>query len=368
MSKIKILHVTYDMRIGGTEMVIKNIIEGCDKEKYDMSIFCIEEPIGPWGKELEENGTNIHSKNRKEGFDFSLISAIRRVLKSEKIDVIHCHQYTPWVYGVIAAIGIATKVIFTEHGRFYPDTSSWKRRVINPILSFFTDSITAISKATKQALVDYEFLSASKIEVIYNGIKALTLISEDTRQTLKSELNISEDDIVLGTVARLDPIKNHAMMLDAFSCLLKNHPKTKLVIVGDGELNAVLKEQCNELDISDKVVFTGYITHPSSYIQIFDVFLLSSLSEGTSMTLLEAMSVGKSCVVTDAGGNSEIIVDGSNGLVTENGSVNKFAEGIERLISNKKEIIKMEEESFKRYEKLFSSKIMILKYMRLYPV
>lgn len=354
------------MRIGGTEMVIKNIIEGCDKEKYGMSIFCIEEPIGPWGKELEENGISIHSKNRKEGFDFSLISAIRRVLKSEKIDVIHCHQYTPWVYGVIAAIGIGTKVIFTEHGRFYPDTSSWKRRMVNPILSFFTDSITAISKATKQALVDYEFLSANKIEVVYNGITALEKFEPNEIDSLKRELSIKHTDIVLGTVARLDPIKNHAMMLDAFSMVLKKHPSTKLVIVGDGKLNKELKKQCELLSIANSVIFTGYITKPSLYIQMFDIFLLSSLSEGASMTLLEAMSVGKPCVVTEAGGNSELISSENNGLVTENKVVESFVFAILEIIRNDYERTKMGKTSRERYSQLFSVDIMSGKYASLY--
>ncbi|PKI02365.1 glycosyltransferase [Glaciecola sp. 33A] len=366
MNKKKILHVTYDMRIGGTEMVIKNIIEGVDTAKFQMSIFCIEQPIGPWGQELEANGTTIHSKNRKEGFDFSMIASIRKVLTSEKIDVIHCHQYSPWVYGVIAAIGLHTKVIFTEHGRFYPDSSSWKRKFVNPILSFFTDSITTISKATKQALVDYEFLSANKIDIIYNGIKALKTTSVEERQALKSELFISDDDIVLGTVARLDPIKNHAMMLDAFNSVLKNYPSAKLVIVGDGELSTALKEQCNELNISDKVIFTGYITNPSNYIQIFDIFLLSSLSEGTSMTLLEAMSVGKPCVVTDAGGNSEIISNESNGLVTENKICKSFSLAIEELMLNEAKRLLMGNRGFKRYEQFFSSMKMSSEYMRHY--
>lgn len=366
MSKKKILHVTYDMRIGGTEMVIKNIIEGCDSEKYDMSIFCIEEPIGPWGKELAENGTAIYSKNRKEGFDFSIISAIRRVLKSEKIDVIHCHQYTPWVYGVIAAIGIDIKVIFTEHGRFYPDTSSWKRRMINPILSFFTDYITAISKATKQALVDYEFLSANKIELVYNGIKALDSINEKEIIALKHELSIHTDDIVLGTVARLDPIKNHTMMLKAFSIIAKEYPKTKLVIVGDGELKAELKAQCKTLSLSDRVIFTGYITKPSRYIQLFDIFLLSSFSEGTSMTLLEAMSLAKPCVVTDAGGNSEIILSHINGVVTENGVSEFFANGIREVMVNNDNTLSMGVASQERFLQFFSSDIMNKKYTELY--
>jgi glycosyltransferase involved in cell wall biosynthesis len=233
---------------------------------------------------------------------------------------------------------------------------------VNPILSFFTDSITAISKATKQALVDYEFLSANKIDVIYNGIKALTVTSEEERKALRNELLISDDDIVLGTVARLDPIKNHSMMVDAFNSVLKNHPNAKLIIVGDGELNAVLKKQCNELNISDKVIFTGYITNPYNYIQIFDIFLLSSLSEGTSMTLLEAMSVGKPCVVTDAGGNSEIILNGANGLVTENKISSSFSQAIEDLLLNEEKRLLMAKNGFKRYEQLFSSMKMSSEY------
>lgn len=338
MTKKKVLHVTYDMRIGGTEMVIKNIIEGADSNDLEMSIFCIEEPIGPWGQELQENGTRIFSKNRKQGFDFSLIGAIRKVIKEENIDVVHCHQYTPWVYGVLATIGLGKKVIFTEHGRFYPDSSSWKRRFINPVLSFFTDSITAISKATKQALVDYEFLSEKKIEVIYNGIQALPKASEAELAALREKHGLLETETVLGTVARLDPIKNHEMMINAFNEVLKEHPDTTLIIVGDGDLMSQLTQQCEDLGISEKVIFTGYITKPGTYIQLFDIFLLSSLSEGTSMTLLEAMSVGKPCVVTDAGGNKEIIVDGVCGYVTHNSKVASFSKSILLLLSSEEDM------------------------------
>ncbi|MFT6835527.1 MAG: glycosyltransferase involved in cell wall biosynthesis [Francisellaceae bacterium] len=366
MSNKKILHVTYDMRIGGTEMVIKNIIQGADTQKYEMSIFCIEQPIGPWGLELEENGTTIHSKNRNEGFDFSLIWSIREVLIREKINVIHCHQYTPWVYGVIAAIGLNTKVIFTEHGRFYPDSSSWKRRIVNPILSVFTDSITAISKATKQALVDYEFLSASKIEVIYNGIKALEPVTDCEIKTLKQELSISAEYVVLGTVARLDPIKNHAMMLEAFSLVVQCKPNTKLIIVGDGELMTALKAQCNKLAISENVIFTGYITNPSRYIQMFDVFLLSSFSEGTSMTLLEAMSAGKPCVVTDAGGNGEIILNNINGLVTPNNDIEAFKSAIMMCQVDAIEFERFGESGLLIFNSRFSSSNMSQNYANIY--
>jgi hypothetical protein len=121
MSKTSVMHLTYDMRIGGTEMVIKNLIEGSDPALFDMSIYCIETPIGPWGIEMQNLGLPITSTSREPGFDTSLIFAIRKHLKTNSIKILHCHQYTPWIYGVLAAFGTKTKVIFTEHGRFYPD-------------------------------------------------------------------------------------------------------------------------------------------------------------------------------------------------------------------------------------------------------
>jgi len=135
----KILHITYDMRIGGTEMVIKNLIEGKGNSSFEQSILCIEAPIGPFGKMLKEKMVTINVISRQDGFDITLIKKIRHYIKQHEIDILHCHQYTPWIYGVLAAAFSNVKVIFTEHGRFYPDSSSWKRKIINPLLILFTD-------------------------------------------------------------------------------------------------------------------------------------------------------------------------------------------------------------------------------------
>jgi glycosyltransferase involved in cell wall biosynthesis len=334
-----ILHVTFDMRIGGTEMVIKNIIEGNKNESHKMSIFCIEEPLGPWGQDMRTAGVKVSSVARKEGFDVSVIKALRKHIKANKIDILHCHQYTPWVYGTIAGLGTNTKIIFTEHGRFYPDSSSWKRRFINPLLGLFTHKITAISKATKQALVDYEFLSYSKIDVVYNGIKALNTNTQKSSE-IKAQLNIASTALVYGTIARLDPIKNHRMMIEAFAKNLETLPDSILVIVGDGDLMDELTNLVSKLDIKESVIFTGYISYPQDYLAFFDIFLLSSLSEGTSMTLLEAMSLSKPCIVTDAGGNKEIVIDGETGLVTDNDNTKQFSEAL-TLLGKQAEVINL---------------------------
>ena len=352
------------MRIGGTEQVIKNLIEGADSTQFDMSVFCIETPLGPWGEELKKSGISIEAINRNPGFDTKLITAIRRYIKEHKIDILHCHQYTPYVYGVIAAIFTSTKVIFTEHGRFYPDRSSWKRKIINPILSQFTASITAISKATKQALITYEFFNSDKIEVVYNGIIDLSQRTFDTKGT-QQELNIAEDEIIFGTISRLDPIKNHIMMLSAFSQLVQTHPKCKLLIVGDGEMRSQLEQLTNELNIGDNVVYTGYKASPQKYLDVIDVFLLTSFSEGTSMTLLEAMSFSKPSIVTDVGGNPEIVIDNETGLIIPNDNSESLVTKMKLLLDQKLRNT-YGENAKARFEAQFSLKNMSKRYSSIY--
>jgi glycosyltransferase involved in cell wall biosynthesis len=360
-----ILHITYDMRIGGTEMVIKNIIEGNLNPALNMSVYCIEKPIGPWGLDMQNNGVEVDSIARSDGFDFSVIKALRKHIKQHDIHILHCHQYTPWVYGTLAAFGTQAKVIFTEHGRFYPDYSSWKRRFVNPLLAIFTYKITAISKATKQALVDYEFLSASRIEVIYNGIKGLEQ-KEHVTVKIRDELNIKPEATIFGTIARLDPIKNHDMMLHAFASTKKSIPNAVLIIVGDGELMQTLQALAKRLKLDDSVIFTGYISYPKDYLALFDIFLLSSLSEGTSMTLLEAMSLGKPCVVTDAGGNKEIVIHRETGLVTDNDNMSQFSEAMIAAVSDSAQSKNFRIKASVRFTEKFDQKHMIKEYQRLY--
>lgn len=364
-NKTNILHVTYDMRIGGTEMVIKNLIDGRDQEMFDMSVLCIESPLGPFAKQLQKDGIKFYELNRQPGFDTPLITEIRNIIKENNIDILHCHQYTPWVYGVIAAMFTGTKVVFTEHGRFYPDSSSWKRKLINPVLNVFTQRVTAISQATKQALTEYENIAERYIDVIYNGIAPLNADAEKT-EALREHYQIPQDHLILGTVARFDPIKNHTMMLTAFAQVLKKTPNCTLLMVGDGEERTNVERCINENNLNTNVILVGYESQPVNHIALMDIYLLSSLSEGTSMTLLEAMSLAKPCVVTNAGGNPEIVEDGVNGFVTENDNATEFALGINKVIESIGSSSEFGDASKTKFEQLFSETQMNKNFTLLY--
>lgn len=362
---IKILHLTYDMRIGGTEMVIKNIIEGCDNKSFQMSIYCIEPTLGPWGQELKDRGLIVSSYARREGFDFTLIRTLRAYIRDNNIDIIHCHQYTPWVYGALASLMLNTKVIFTEHGRFYPDSTSWKRRLVNPILSILTDRITVIAKATRQSLVEYEFLREEHIKVVYNGIKEVN-VDKSRYALLKDSMDMPINGHVIGTIARLDPIKNQTMLLRSFALVLKKIKNVTLLIIGDGEERERLEELAKELGVKEQVIFTGYKPNPYEYLKLMKLFLLPSFSEGTSMTLLESLSLGIPCVVTNVGGNPEIIEHNFTGLVTPTDEHEKFASAIIELLSNEELCFQFSMNAKNTFQSRFTQQIMQKQYSAIY--
>ncbi|MBL4711512.1 MAG: glycosyltransferase [Gammaproteobacteria bacterium] len=363
--KIKILHVTFNMGIGGTEQVIRQIIENSDVDRFTHEILCIDGEIGPLGLALQEKGIHIENIQRQPGIDIKLLKFMRQLLKKRKINVMHCHQYTPYFYGVLSASFTKTKVIFTEHGRFYPDIHNAKRRIINPLLLLATDHVTAISKSTADAVAKYEYIQCKKVKVIYNGISDLKEHNVNKHELLKA-LNLSNGFRYIGTISRLEPIKNQSMMIDAFYRVKQQITDIKLIIIGDGALMADLKQHAEAMEIADDIVFTGFIDNPQKYINLFEIFLLSSFSEGASMTLLEAMSLSKPCIVTNVGGNPEVVVDNKTGFISPSNDVEKFASAIIDLLENKNIRAELGNSGRERYLKHFSVRQMADKYESLY--
>lgn len=360
---LKIAHVTFNMAIGGAERVIEHLVSATDKTKYEVSIICLEQPIGVLGQRLRQSGVQVTGFNRQPGFDRQLIRQMRQHIRRDEIDILHCHQYSPYIYGLFSGLGTKTKVIFTEHGRFYPDRWSLKRVLINPLLSRLTAAVTAISQATAQALVDYENIPGHNIKVIYNGISLNGKHSED-EQT--NRFQIPPNAFVLGTVARLDPIKNHALMILAVAELIMKYPHLHLLIVGDGPERQNLENLIAKHRLENHVTMTGWVERPSGVYNIMDVFLLTSFSEGTAMTLLEAMSASLPCIVTDVGGNPEIVENGKTGFVIPNDDQIALRDRIEQFVNDQQLGKQMGLSGRQCFEERFTVSLMTRNYERLY--
>ncbi len=362
---IRVLHVTFNMGIGGTEQVIRQLIEGMDSTQVQSEILCIDGHVGAMGEGMREAAVKIHTIARQPGFDRALVSGIRALLREGDFDIVHCHQYTPYFYGWLAAWGTPARVVFTEHGRFYPDRYRYKALLINPLMALLTSAIVSISEATRDALIRYEFIPRKKIRVIYNGISPLHRDDRAVEQ-IRESLGIPREAFVVGTVSRLDPVKNQTMMLRAFRRFSKRNPDAWLLMVGDGPDRQKLEQLAIQLKIGDRSVFTGFVNKPAQHLAAMDIFLLSSHTEGTSMTLLEAMSMGIPPVVTKVGGNPEILTAKLSRNMVPTDDADAFSEAITALWSDEK--LRTAQSTLVRdiFQNRFSNTIMVKSYMELY--
>jgi len=363
--RVRVAHVTFDMRIGGAERVIVNLVRHTDRGLFDVSVICLEGRLGPFGLQLEAEGTSILQLDRKPGFDWRLIGQICEAIRRHQIDILHCHQYTPYVYGVLGAAMTGCKVIFTEHGRFFPDLKKRKRMIVNPLLHILTDRVTAISEATRQALAVNESFPEKAIQVIYNGIDRPDYGQIDRKQK-RAEFGIDPDAFVMGTVARLDPIKNHPMMIRALKRLQGQSRRPILLIVGDGPERDKMAALASKLSVSEAVVFTGYRDDAEQMYPLMDLFLLTSFSEGTAMTLLEAMAAGLPAIVTDVGGNPEIVEQNRTGFIVPSDDAAALAEKVNILMNDPDQRGAMQAAASAHFETRFTANEMAAAYEKLY--
>lgn len=330
--RLKIMYIVLSLNVGGAEKLVNDIILDLDPGKYLPVVCCLDE-IGPLGEGLREKGFKVlYFRKRRPGLDLGLIRWLRDTAKKEGADIMHAHQYTPYFFAVLAALLSRVKVIYTEHGRLYPDRRNYKRYLIDPLLAVFTDHIVSIVDSNKRAMVHYDNFPAGSIKVIHNGVKT----GQDAKRTdvpaLKRSLGIDAGSAVVGTAARLNSIKNIPMLLRAFRRVLDEIPDSVLLVAGEGAMESELKETARSLGIYDRVKFLGLRTDLADIYRTFDVFTLSSYTEGISITLLEAMASSIPAVVTDVGGNPEVVLDGSTGFLVKSDDDAAMAERIVELL------------------------------------
>lgn len=364
MKKRNILHIIHSLDVGGAEKIVVDFAEETNPDLFNVSICCLDK-IGTLGEELKSKGYRVISMGRTPGVDWRLIMSLWKFLRENKIDIIHAHQYSSFFYAALAKnFSKRPCIIFTEHGRFYPDRKRIKRIIFDPILSGFASEIVSISAATKEAMVKYDNFPRKKIKIIYNGVKFRT--NSIDRAQKRQELDISTEDFVLVTAARLDSIKNHGMMIRTMKRISESIPRCKLIIAGDGPEYAGLSEEIDSSGLSDSVILLGFRDDIAEIFSASDVFLLSSVSEGTSVTLLEAMHAGLPAVVTNVGGNPEVLTDGETGFLVESDDDKAMAHKIIALYKDRNMAHQMGGRAKERAGKLFSLNNMINQYEEMY--
>ena len=313
--KPRVMQLVLTLSPGGTERLV---LELCRRLANDVEtlVCCLDEP-GEWAAELTKLNIPVVSLKRRPGFHPSLSVRLSKILKEHRIEVVHCHHYSPYVYGVLAAVlHPSVRLVFTEHGRLHGAGISRKRRLVNPVLARWPARICAVSAALKRDMVAEGFPEGA-IDVVYNGIDLGSRPRPEDRNAMRTALRVPHDALVLGTVARLDPVKNLGLLLDAGVMLASRFATTQIVIAGDGPDRQALVERAHALGIGERTRFVGYRDDVRALMTAFDIYVNCSLYEGVSLTILEAMATALPVAATDVGGNPEVVVDRETGVLVQ---------------------------------------------------
>jgi N-acetyl-alpha-D-glucosaminyl L-malate synthase BshA len=299
-------------------------------------VICLD-GVGALGEVMRTEGVDVISMDRRPGFDFRLPFRMARVIRARRLQVLHAHQYTPFFYGALAAklAGVGTRTVLTEHGRHFPDVVSAKRRMANRcVFDRLADRVTAVCAFSARGLSEQDGFDAGRIEVIENGIDVDAYRPSSDRDGLRQSLGLDTARRYIATIARFHPVKDHRTLLAAFARVAVAVPDVDLLLVGDGPLRSDLESLVRTLNLADRVRFFGVRRDIPAILGAIDLFALSSVSEAASITLLEAMASGKPVVVTDVGGNPEIVRGGVDGLLTPRGDATAMAAAMISLLKD----------------------------------
>lgn len=302
---VRVLQVVLSLNPGGTERLVLDLIERLHPT-IPMMVCCLDEP-GLWAPELDGIGVEVHALDRQPGFHPSLGKAIAELGRRHRATLIHAHHYSPFVYSCISKVWRSdVSVVFTEHGRVSDAPPSSKRRLANGVLSRLPSRVFSVSANLREHMIGEGF-PAARVEVIPNGIAIRPPVDAEERAKVRAALGVAPSEFVVGTIARLNPVKDLVTLVGAVAALAADVPVTA-VVIGDGPERDALGTAAAARGVGSRVRFLGHRDDARDWLAGFDAFVNSSISEGVSLTILEAMSAGLPVVATAVGGTPEVVV------------------------------------------------------------
>jgi glycosyltransferase involved in cell wall biosynthesis len=290
------------------------------------------------------------------GLSFFYPAELVKVIRQECVEVVHVHSGC-WFKGALAAriCGIHN-IIYTLHGA--SDAQTWLYMQLERIASSFTSSIVVVSDDLAEQMRSAGHIPMNKVSVIINGI--------NTEKFSGIPINKKSGPTLIGTIARLAPVKDFGTLLRAMRIVLDEGADVTLDLIGDGSERERLEQLTVELGISDRVRFPGFQRDTPQRLAEMDIFVLSSLSEGTSISILEAMSSGKPIVATAVGGNTALVKEGKNGFLVPSSDPPALARALLRLIDDEDLRILMGKENRLKAQSEYGLHAMTLQYEKLY--
>lgn len=372
-SRPLILHVLHHLVIGGMENGMVNLINQLPHDRYRHLVACIED-YSEFRDRIQRPDVDVLALRRSQVGAWGVRRRVFELCRRYRPQVVHSRGLSGldalWA-AKLAGIGHA---VHSEHGWDVDNLrgDAWKpaflRRLHRPVI----DEFVTVSMDLQRFLQRRAGVPASRITQIYNGVDTKRFHPAVERGVLPGvpEGFITPESIVIGTVGRLQPVKDQATLLDAAARLVRDHPhwrsRLRVVIVGDGPLTGALREQLQSLQLQDVAWLAGSSTRVVDFLQGFDAFALPSLNEGISNTVLEAMACGLPIIATAVGGNVEIVDDGVCGQLLPAGDPDALAAAILALMEQPERRLAWGRAAREAADRRFAMDRMLTAYARVY--
>lgn len=362
--RLRILHVTQRLLMGGAEKVIVDIASHLDRARFQPSVWVFEE--GDRDGECGRTGIPFEVVKRGNLPALLFIIKLARMMALREIDIVHCHGVAATVHAGLAARLARKPVIVTVHGRsaFGVRSGVWGLKLIKGV----GGKVVAVSEPLRQELASECGIDPGAIMTVHNGINPEEyVVSAERSAALRREMGL-DGCIVIGTVGNLRKEKGQRFLIEAMPEIVRRFPDARLLIVGAdgtgilGELTGLVER----LGLSGHILFLGQRRDVPELLAMFDIVVQPSLTEGISIAILEAMAAGRPIVATNVGGNPTLIIDGENGVLVPPSDSSRLAAAVTGLIADTAGRDSMARAAGQRVRNEFSIGACVSRYERLY--
>jgi glycosyltransferase involved in cell wall biosynthesis len=316
---IPILYVINSLDIGGTEKQFYLLLKYLDPKRFTPKVICLSEG-GYWIEPIRELGINLIELKRSGSFEFKRLIKLALLINNYKPHIIHTFQAPANNYGMLAsAFNQKIKKIVSRRSIDLIETQgSFIKKSLNRLSYHMSDIVVCNSHALYDDFID-RYGKNINVMAIHNGIEMPHINESESLSILKQEFSLPKDSVVLCTVGRLVPKKNHRLFLDTAREVINTYPECYCLIVGDGPLKDEIHSYAKEIGIDDHVIFTGMRDDVIRILRMADIFIFPAFhekeAEGLPNAVMEAMLCGVPSVVSRASGSEELFNDSEAGFI-----------------------------------------------------
>jgi sugar transferase (PEP-CTERM/EpsH1 system associated) len=367
-----VAHIIYRLGVGGLENGLVNLINKTPPSRYRHIIICLKDADG-FANRIQPP-ISIYCLNRQEGQDYGMFLRLYKLLRELRPDIVHTRnlatvecQLPAWMAGVPCRV-------HGEHGWdvFDPNGENRKYQWLRRVFQILVHRYIPLSRHLERYLLDQVHIPAKKIRRICNGVDTRIFYPQPKakKQVLDCPFSSDENLLWIGAVGRMHGVKDQTTLAKAFLKLLKRRPQTReqarLLLIGEGPLRAEAQRLLQAGDALDLAWMPGERNDIAEIMGALDLFVLPSLAEGISNTILEAMASGLPVVAARVGGNPDLVLDGETGRLIEPGNPEAMAEALAEYLEHPSLLAKHGAAGLRRVQECFSLDKMVEGYLGVY--